>query len=98
MSSLTLFDLIWNYSRLSDEGSDLLQNAIVNFANIIIGDIVINLATLEREISYWSSFRFLTSNDRVKESVSLLGKHVSDLDKYTATKENSLASFHIQVQ
>ncbi|KAK8458638.1 hypothetical protein SEVIR_3G410900v4 [Setaria viridis] len=83
-------------SRLSDEGSDLLQNAIVNFANIIIGDIAINLATLERGISYWSSFRFLTSNDRVKESVSLLGKHVSDLDKYTATKENSLTSFHIQ--
>lgn len=90
--------MIWNYNRLSGDGTDVLQNAAVNFANIIIGDIAIDLAILEREISYWISYRFLTSNDKVTECVSLLKKHVSDLDKFTAIRKNSLTSYNIQVR
>jgi len=78
---LTLFYLILNYSRLANDDSHLLQNAVVNFANMIIGDIAIDISTLEREISYWTTFRFLTPNDGVRESFSLLMKHVSDLSK-----------------
>jgi len=67
--------------RLANDDSHLLQNAVINFANMIIGDIAIDISTLEREISYWTTFRFLTPNDGVRESFSLLMKHVSDLSK-----------------
>ncbi|KAL6639360.1 hypothetical protein ACP70R_023090 [Stipagrostis hirtigluma subsp. patula] len=81
---------------LSEDGSHLMQNAIINFGNIIIGDIAINLSSLEREMCSWMSFGFLTPNDKVTESVSLLGKHVSDLDKLTAIRRDSLTCNGIQ--
>jgi hypothetical protein len=70
-------------SRLSNDDSHMLQNAVINFGNMIVGDIAIDISTLEREISYWTTFRFLTPNDGVRESFSLLNKHVSDLSMLT---------------
>ncbi|PAN13120.2 hypothetical protein PAHAL_2G370900 [Panicum hallii] len=61
----------------------MLQNAVINFGNMIVGDIAIDISTLEREISYWTTFRFLTPNDGVRESFSLLNKHISDLSMLT---------------
>jgi hypothetical protein len=72
---------------LSNDGSHLLQNGVINFANVIIGDIAIDICTLEREICYWTSFSFLTPNDGVTESFSLLRKHVSDLSKITTIQK-----------
>jgi len=93
---LTLFYLILNYSRLLNDDSHLLQNAVINFANMIIGDIAIDISTIEREISYWTTFRFLTPNDGVRESFSLLMKHVSDLSKL-ATIQTYPRTFYDQV-
>ena len=90
---LALFYLILNYSRLSNDDSHLLQNAVINFGNMIIGDIAIDISTLEREISYWTTFIFLTSNDGVRESFSLLKKHVSDLSKLTTIQRYPLTFF-----
>lgn len=65
---------------------------------MIIGDIAIDISTLEQEISYWACFTFLTPNDRVRESVSLLQKHVSDLSKLATIRSDSHICYGIQVQ
>ncbi|TVU35544.1 hypothetical protein EJB05_17440, partial [Eragrostis curvula] len=83
--------------RSSNDGSHLLQNAVINFGNMIIGDIAIDISTIKREISYWTAFRFLTPNDRVSESFSLLDKHVSDLSKLTTIRRNPFTCYSIQV-
>jgi hypothetical protein len=75
----------------------MLQNAVINFGNMIVGDIAIDISTLEREISYWTTFRFLTPNDGVRESFSLLNKHISDLSMLT-TIQGYPRTFYDQVQ
>ena len=62
---------------------------------MIIGDIAIDISTLEREISYWTTFRFLTPNDGVRESFSLLKKHVSDLSKLTTIQRYPLTFYDL---
>ncbi|KAG2636895.1 hypothetical protein PVAP13_2NG479900, partial [Panicum virgatum] len=82
--------------KLSNDDSHLLQNDVINFGNMIIGDIAIDISTLEREISYWTTFIFLTSNDGVRESFSLLKKHVSDLSKLTTIQRYPLTFYDLQ--
>ncbi|KAF8759218.1 hypothetical protein HU200_010247 [Digitaria exilis] len=74
--------------RLSNDGSHLLQNAVVNFGNMVIGDIAIDISSLKQEISYWISFRFLAPNDGVRESFSFLEKNVSDLSMFTTIQRD----------
>ncbi|CAL5086773.1 unnamed protein product [Urochloa decumbens] len=85
-------------SRLSNDGSHLLQNAVINFGNMIIGDISIDISTLKREIGYWTAFRFLTPNDGVRESFSLMKKYVSDLNKLATIRRDSLTCYYLQKQ
>lgn len=86
LSSFTLFYVIWD-SRL--------QNAVIKFGNIIIGDIAIDICTLEREIGYWTTF--LTPDDGVRESFSLLNKHVSDLSRLATIQRGSSTYYGLQV-
>jgi hypothetical protein len=98
LSSLTLFGLILIYSRLSDDATHVLHNAVINFANMIIGNVVIDISTLEREIRYWMGFQFLTPNDKVRESVSVLEKHFKDLRLLATTESDSFPFSKIEVQ
>ncbi|KAK3131624.1 hypothetical protein QOZ80_6AG0509000 [Eleusine coracana subsp. coracana] len=83
-------------NRLSEDGSHLIQNTVITFANMITGEIAINLSSLEQEMCSWMGLRFLTPNDKVTESVSLLRKHITDLDKVAAIRSDSLGNNCIQ--
>ncbi|KAL6647770.1 hypothetical protein ACP70R_015207 [Stipagrostis hirtigluma subsp. patula] len=73
----------------SHDDSHLIQNAVINFGNTIIGDIAIDLSTLGWEMSAWMSTKFLIPNDQVTKNAPVLRKHISDLDRLTKVQRRS---------
>ncbi|XP_051188845.1 uncharacterized protein [Lolium perenne] len=61
-----------------------VHNSVVDFGNLIVGDISRDVSNLRLELSSWMELHLLTPNDKVIESVSLMEKQMLDLDNWTA--------------
>uniref|UniRef100_A0ACD5YD82 Uncharacterized protein n=1 Tax=Avena sativa TaxID=4498 RepID=A0ACD5YD82_AVESA len=59
------------------------HNSVVDFGNMLVGDISRDLSNLGLELSSWMELHLLTPNDEVIESVSLMQKRMLDLDNLT---------------
>lgn len=59
-------------------------NSILEFGNLIIGDIAHDVKDLERDLHSW--MLLLTKNDEVNESLLLMLRHKIDLDIYNVRK------------
>ncbi|CAM0952426.1 unnamed protein product [Alopecurus aequalis] len=63
-----------------------IHNFVVDFGNLIVGDISRDASNLGLELSSWMELRLLMTNDKVIESVSLMQKQVLDVYNLTTTR------------
>jgi len=83
-------------NSLSKDSSGQIHNSIINFGNLIIGDLVQDLSNLERDLASWVEWDLLTPNDIVSRSRFLMNKSMLDMDKFTAVR--SSYSIYVPVQ
>ncbi|TVU40754.1 hypothetical protein EJB05_14230 [Eragrostis curvula] len=66
--------------RLSEDASHAVQ-IVMDFGNMIISDIAINLSTLVAQMKHWENlFQILVPHDILTEIDPIMRKHVTDLD------------------
>ncbi|TVU01437.1 hypothetical protein EJB05_53113, partial [Eragrostis curvula] len=91
MDSSPLMHLPWRHTEdsknsLSKDRSGYIYASVINFRNVIIGDISQDLSSLERDLASWREWDLLTPNDTVTTNGLLMNKYMLDLDKFTAVR------------